>query len=87
MEMRTSFDHLQHDISLIENWVNCNHLTLNSMTKCKYIWLFLEAILASNSNSWRLRLRKGGMFQISRSTVFDQPIIFQAYTIDVHEGE
>ena len=36
VEMRTSFDHLQHDISLIENWVKCNHLTLNS-TKCKYM--------------------------------------------------
>ena len=30
------FLHLQHDISLIENWVKCNHLTLNS-TKCKYM--------------------------------------------------
>ena len=30
------FLHLQHDISLIENWVKCNHLNLNS-TKCKYM--------------------------------------------------
>ena len=31
------FLHFHHDISLIENWVKCNHLTLNSN-----IWLFLE---------------------------------------------
>ena len=32
------FLHLQHDISLIENWViiKYNHLILNS-TKCKYM--------------------------------------------------
>jgi len=28
------FHQLQHDISLVENWVKCNHLTLKS-TKCK----------------------------------------------------
>ena len=30
------FHQLQHDISLVENWVKCNHLTLNP-TKCKYM--------------------------------------------------
>ena len=30
------FSHLQHDISLVEDWVKCNHLTLN-IAKCKYM--------------------------------------------------
>ena len=38
------------------------------------------------TNSWRLSLRKGRMLKISRSTSFGQPIIFQANTINVHEG-
>jgi len=31
------FHQLQHDISLVENWVKCNYLTLNP-TKCKWLY-------------------------------------------------
>ena len=33
---KEDFSHLQHDISLVEDWVKCNHLTLN-IAKCKYM--------------------------------------------------
>lgn len=36
IKSREDYHQLQDDVSMIEDWVNCNYLTLNS-TKCKYM--------------------------------------------------